>query len=444
MEIRWMLRVWNIGTGKLLSERLGRTPSFEHGTDLSLLGTRMAVVEQDVIAIWDALTGRQVVTLPARATNVRFSQDGGVLASFSSAPGGDPAGPADLWDVVTGRFLRRVEEPVLAISPNGAAVLTSGEEIWSSVGRIPLIEQHGSGALAWLAGKELASGTGRGRVLIWDAVAGRSREALASSGGAVTQVAASSGGRAILTASADGEVAVLENGRPRLLGSPGRWIAAAAMSADGRRAAIAKASGAIHLWDAATGAELRTVQGDPAGVLSLTLSPDGRILAAGGIGGLVQAWDITTWRDLLSLRRTGRVGAMAFSPDGRLLAFGSTVNTRLTRQTDGQWGFPEEPLPGSHGELTLVDIATRREAGTLARADWTSALAFTGPRTLRAVSGLYGRPGAVRDYDASDGHEVRVVREGVESDGTAALSPDGEMLASGVAGLGIRVWKLNE
>src|SRR5208282_5071285 len=88
-------------------------------------------------------------------------------------------------------------------------------------------------------------------------------------------------------------------------------------SPDGKRlAAAAEQTGKV--WDATTGQELLTLQGE---VSSVCFSPDGdRLLTGGGFfDKTVTVWDVKTGRKLLNLAgHTDYVRTVCFSPDERL------------------------------------------------------------------------------------------------------------------------------
>src|SRR5262249_4125770 len=60
--------------------------------------------------------------------------------------------------------------------------------------------------------------------------------------------------------------------------SNGRWLA----TADDR---------GIHIWETATGKELRAIYGHRGTVRDLAVSPDGRLLASAGIDNSAKCWD---------------------------------------------------------------------------------------------------------------------------------------------------------
>jgi hypothetical protein len=79
----------------------------------------------------------------------------------------------------------------------------------------------------------------------------------------------------------------------------------------------------VKIWDARTGAELRTLRGHQDVVNAVAFSPDGTRLASAGGDQIVKIWDVTAGEEALTLRgHTGYVWSLAFSADGTRLASG--------------------------------------------------------------------------------------------------------------------------
>jgi WD40 repeat protein len=120
-----------------------------------------------------------------------------------------------------------------------------------------------------------------------------------------------------------------------------------ALSPDGRMIAGAGGIGSgrtIHLWHAATGKEVRTLQDpDNEDVYALAFSPDGKSLASGGHGKTLKLWDVAGGG--LLWRAKGHeywVSFLTFSPDGKTLASGGQDGViRLWETATGKerWHF---------------------------------------------------------------------------------------------------------
>jgi WD40 repeat protein len=137
-----------------------------------------------------------------------------------------------------------------------------------------------------------------------------------------------------------------------------RWrtagpVSSLAVAKDGKLIA-AVAGKRVSLWEAATGKEIRCLEGIQNGCRALALSPDGKLLAAVDDYAPAHVWEVSTGREILQL--AGHVSpmyAVAFSPDGKVLATGGGVGNdkkfclwdvasglklhEVMRYTDGLW-----------------------------------------------------------------------------------------------------------
>jgi WD40 repeat protein len=109
-----------------------------------------------------------------------------------------------------------------------------------------------------------------------------------------------------------------------------------AFSPDGKRLASCTypraGSGEIKVWDAQTGQELLTFEGNTF-VGSVAFSPDGERLTSstgGGPSGEVKVWDAQTGQELLTFQGGGIGSSVAFSPDGHRLASAAGIPPRAT------------------------------------------------------------------------------------------------------------------
>lgn len=124
-------RVWEVDTGRLLLTLEGHERAVYGGIGFSPDGRRLVTSGFDRIArIWDATTGKPLHALEAGSGEfcdwAVFSPDSRQVATFADTA---EAG-AMIWDVETGRMVRRITGPfgliiALQFTPDGSLLLTS-------------------------------------------------------------------------------------------------------------------------------------------------------------------------------------------------------------------------------------------------------------------------------------------------------------------------------
>jgi WD40 repeat protein/serine/threonine protein kinase len=93
----------------------------------------------------------------------------------------------------------------------------------------------------------------------------------------------------------------------------------------------------IKVWDARTGQELYTLEGNKAPTYHAAFSPDGKSLAAPCRDGVVRIWDAATGRMLRSISPAAEpTTPVVFSPDGRRIAAGCMDKTIRLWDMDGE------------------------------------------------------------------------------------------------------------
>ena len=106
----------------------------------------------------------------------------------------------------------------------------------------------------------------------------------------------------------------------------GRPISSVCFSPDGKTIASGGFDGAITLWDAESGKELRKIKGPLVNVLCLEFSPNSKRLACGSINSAI--WDPATGKQLVPLvNYRNPVASITFSPDGKRLVTGGWDKT---------------------------------------------------------------------------------------------------------------------
>jgi WD40 repeat protein len=338
--------------------------------------------EGPTLHLIDVATGKDRNTTVGHTTaldSVRFSSDGKSLLTFSTD------GDLRRWDAATGK-------EVAAPAPRGAL---------------------GIGNLLSPDGKVLAGVLGAGEVLLFDVASGKTLHTLKVAEQAVFNpvIAFSPDSKTVAVSSMDEtkvrlfDVATGLSKRELLLPNrseeldysvPRRVV----FSGDGRFLAVSDLK--LHVWEAATGRELRTLAiPEGAAFRYAAFSPDGRSLAMELSDGEIQLFELATGSPRLVLnaktrakpdpelppgfvgvRRFGGLGSaepvsLAIAPDGRLLA-----------QT------------GEDGKIHLWDLRTGKEAASLAgHRGQVTAVAFSAD-SKRLASGGTDTTALVWDAEA--------------------------------------------
>lgn len=190
----------------------------------------------------------------------------------------------------------------------------------------------------------------------------------------VKDIAASRNGRQLASVSEDGTVLLwdIPGGQILELLTDGQ-VRSLAFSPDSELLALGRADGQISLWQASTQREVGQLTGHTGSVTTVTFSADGQRLLSGSADQTLILWDVIRRQPVVELLRghLGQVESVSFSPDGRLAASGSTVNT---------WN-------GADNQVILWDVYTGQIKDRLALADRTnvSSVVFSPDGQLLAV-----------------------------------------------------------
>jgi WD40 repeat protein len=144
----------------------------------------------------------------------------------------------------------------------------------------------------------------------------------------VTDIDFSSDGRYLASGSANGSVKVIDvtageetfpYEETGLVDSVALEASPPGAGATGDLLAIS-ASGAISLWDGATGELNSVLGGHGSEVSAMDFSPNGELLVSGGRDGELKIWDVVTGEEMASYDLRSEIRRVVFSPDGTLLA----------------------------------------------------------------------------------------------------------------------------
>jgi WD40 repeat protein len=346
--------------GPELAEQMKRSPTLRRL--LGPLAVKGGTVQRSVVVASFADIAREVrrtttLTSTAGESPSPFTGHTGAVPCVTFAPDGQRAlsGGDDmtlrLWDVATGKELRRLEghrDAVIAVA-------------FSTDGRLAV------------------SGSRDRSVRLWEVESGRERARLDGHTGKVRCVAFSPDGKTLLSGGEDGTLRLWDIGSGkelrRLIGHTGN-ITAAAFSPDGRQVLSASYDRSVRLWDVASGKQVRQFDGHTLEVYAVAFSADGKRAASGGNDRTVRIWDVSTARELRKLEgHANAVVNVAFSTDGKEVISGSSQYQSADRV------------------IRLWDVETGNEVRSFAagKAEEVWCLAFAPDGTHALAGGSAGR-----------------------------------------------------
>jgi WD40 repeat protein len=439
-------------------------------------GKLLASAGAGVIRLWAVGTGKLVRELPGSKDvliPVAFASDGNLLA------GAGPEGEVILWATASGRELRRPGGHsrhvwCLAFAPKGDRLLTGdGAEarLWdAATGKLLHVLEVGAEGVPAVAfspdGRYVAAGTCHGTKFVWEADTGRRAQKLRGEGLSVNSLAFPPDSTAlvcVLPTNAPVAAWDVATGKPLppLFDSPDITLALA-FSADSKLLATAEGSGRVHLWEWPARKERWQIAAHPSDVRALAFSPDSKTLASAAAEGAIRLWDVTTGRPQHStLGHQECVSGVAYSADGSTIVTGAWDGTvrvwdaasgkeRSVRavaaaegeERPGPWADQVRELCLSPDGKLLAVVRGDNQVGLwempLAKELFHrpgNCVAFSPDGRLiacggRGATGAEANMGVIRLYERSTGKLVRELRGHLTPIGGLVFTPDGQRLLS--------------
>ena len=220
--------------------------------------------------------------------------------------------------------------------------------------------------------------------------------------------------------------------RVRMLSGHSGAVTYASYSADGRRIATSARDRTVRVWDAATGREQLVLTGHVGDVWSATFAYDGRRIVSVSADRTARVWDSTTGESLAVIKRMGL-------PDqAEPIDFGMTGTLGLSR--DGRHLAVPYPLV-----TEIWDLETLQQVKLLSPTPGGAHSPIFSPDGQRLVTVTTQGGGRIHIWDWQNEQIVASVPSPHQLIiSSAALSPDGSMLATGelVVGLSHRLWRM--
>ncbi|KAI9770023.1 MAG: hypothetical protein M1840_003735 [Geoglossum simile] len=399
------VQVWDAATGAVIQTLKGHTSSVRIIV-FSPDGKLVASASDDrTVRVWDAATGAVVQTFKGHTGWVRaviFSPDSKLVASASDDR------TVLVWDVATSAVVQTFKGHTgwvraVIFSPDSKLVALVSEDktirMWdAATGAVQTLKGHTGGVNAIVFSpdsKLVASASDDRTIRMWDAAAGAAVQTFKGHTGWIRTVIFSPVNKLVASASDDRTII---------------------FSPDSKLVASASNDGTVQVWDAATGAIIKTLKGYTGWISTVVFSPDSKLVASASNDGTVQVWDTATDAVVQILRgHTGRIRVVIFSPDSKLVA--SASNNSTIQVWDTATGAVVQTFRGHIG--------------------WISTVVFSPDSKLVTSSSNYE---TVQVWEAATGAVVQTLKGHTSSVRIIVFSPDGKLVASASDDRTVRVW----
>jgi WD40 repeat protein len=409
---RGLISLWDVDSGKLI-----RSYKCQHGSTTAIVflpgSNKLASAACEGVSLWDLRTEEEIATLSLEVDTcaMALSPDGTTLATTGNL------NHIALWDLATGRIKKQWPSgdegsvTALSFSADGKTLASGASDgtirLWyppSGHELTPIAHLPHYQPISYLnPGVILASAPNLRQIARLDGINGKPLKKFSwpeTSG----VVAAAPNGKLVALANSERNLIQLWDvegeKESHRLGSQGHAATAMTFAADSSMLASVHLDGALHVWNAGTGKQIRRIdlpsqvaervaffngrissQERQLSRIKLAISPDNRCLIGAGFNGSVFSWEIATGKLRGRFSCGSEITMMTVTAEGRLLATAAEDAVRV-------WNFDE-------GKMTH---------GFISRNGYIATAAFSPSGKLLATGTAEG---AVYLYDLETGREKR-------------------------------------
>lgn len=451
----------------------------------------LAVASTNSLKVWNLTTLKSLqlpYELPLTIESLTFT-DGGKKLVAGGCPRSDRAGCTTLearsWDLtkdlqspqtIEVRF-NNFKRPKRIFSPTGDRLFTLENDgrasLWHTISEnkeaVDLSTSHVTFPATFSDdGKQLATLSENGSVLIWDVSAGvsstmegRLETRLIADPRVSKELAFSPNGK-LIAAVVGKTVEVWDvESKSQIMTLSGHKdaITSIAFTADGRFIATASADGTAKVWETTPTKELLVLTSGEqfVGFNNIRFTPDGKRLT-GILGDTVKEWDANSGKELGSIfKHDHQITSIAYSPDWKRLAFFSSekVNIWDTMSRHNLWSEGKEAsyaceigfssngklLAGGKDKIALVwDVQTGNELHSLEHDSRVTSVAFSPDGQIIATGGA---DGIANLWDVKSGNKLRTFTTDVPGVQRVRFSIDGGHLVTASEYGYVRIWDVS-